>query len=467
MGTRMSIIDPHIIPLERKKKFLAKLSEDEFRDKVVRPLYIAQGLIHGKDTCGPDEEGKDCYFWFEDPIRGRVLYCVQTKRGHLKLASKLRDNVTNALTQMRTALETFVPDSTTKTKVKPVCVMLVASGEINKSARSHITDSIDDPRIQFQDVNDIVNLVDAHFPELWNGIDAERLPYLKNLKDFLLKESSTLDISAIGLDTKCKAAITDDAYVQLFVNRWVGEGQKGREQISVEEIKAERLVDQREKMVLVIGGAGSGKTTALARIAFRLLQQALTSQDNKKIPVLISAPLLAEVDTAFIPFASESTKRFSNENTCAFEVEDLTSGNVVFLVDAIDEVAVSDKRESLCNKILEVREKYPACQVIATSRNYSFINELSQRIKATRYSLSQIGLKQAEKIIGRVAKGLSLSKVDTQETLRRLDNIHGLSLSPLLVTIFVASSEYNRTDIPANITELFKKFTEVMLGRWN
>jgi len=42
-----------------------------------------------------------------------------------------------------------------------------------------------------------------------------------------------------------------------------------------------------------------------------------------------------------------------------------------------------------------------------------------------------------------------------------------MELNPLLVTVFVASSDYSRRDIPANITELFKKFTELMLGRWD
>jgi hypothetical protein len=51
--------------------------------------------------------------------------------------------------------------------------------------------------------------------------------------------------------------------------------------------------------------------------------------------------------------------------------------------------------------------------------------------------------------------------------LRRLQDVHGLELNPLLVTVFVATSDYSKRDIPANITELFKKFTEMMLGRWD
>ena len=42
-----------------------------------------------------------------------------------------------------------------------------------------------------------------------------------------------------------------------------------------------------------------------------------------------------------------------------------------------------------------------------------------------------------------------------------------MELNPLLVTVFAASTDFSRADIPANITELFKKFTEMMLGRWD
>ena len=40
-------------------------------------------------------------------------------------------------------------------------------------------------------------------------------------------------------------------------------------------------------------------------------------------------------------------------------------------------------------------------------------------------------------------------------------------MNRLLVTVFVATTDYSRKDIPANITELFKKYTEMMLGRWD
>src|SRR4051794_37394702 len=106
--------NPSLIHISKKQQFLKSFTEDEFRDQVVRPLYLLKGLEHGKDICGVDEDGKDCYFFGKDAVRGRILYAVQTKRGDLKMSADAKDNVLNATTQMRTALSTVVKDASTK-----------------------------------------------------------------------------------------------------------------------------------------------------------------------------------------------------------------------------------------------------------------------------------------------------------------------------------------------------------------
>ena len=36
----------------KKERYLLSLSEDAFRDEVVRPLFLRQGLGDGRDLCG-------------------------------------------------------------------------------------------------------------------------------------------------------------------------------------------------------------------------------------------------------------------------------------------------------------------------------------------------------------------------------------------------------------------------------
>jgi len=50
------------ISRSKKEKFLKQLSEDAFRDEVVRPLFFRLGYEDGRDLCGPFEKGKDAVF---------------------------------------------------------------------------------------------------------------------------------------------------------------------------------------------------------------------------------------------------------------------------------------------------------------------------------------------------------------------------------------------------------------------
>src|SRR5205807_8364206 len=72
----------------KKERHLLQLSEDDFRDLVVRPLLLRLGLQDGRDLCGPDEEGKDTIFFQHDVIRKRIMIALQTKKGNINMSRK-------------------------------------------------------------------------------------------------------------------------------------------------------------------------------------------------------------------------------------------------------------------------------------------------------------------------------------------------------------------------------------------
>ncbi len=466
----MSKFNPKLIPNHAKKQHMLSFSEDEFRDKFLRPLLIAKGLIHGRDTCGTDEEGKDCYLWQQDRIRGRLLVAVQTKRGNINLSSTASANLLNAEAQVRTALATDVYDSFTKQRVKPDYVILAASGSINTAARRHIIENIRDTRIVFSDADDIIPDIDELIPEIWNGIDAKTLPYLKCLREWLHKESVTIDVSAIGIDGTCESPISDGSFASIFLHRFRPVTERhGRDKIDkleVEEVSLESLIEARDRLVLLTGEAGSGKSTSLFRLALRLVDNCLSTVKHAYLPVVLTARSVEQSSSSLETIASDRTRQMVNDNSPAFTIDDLLAGKVVLLVDGLDELADETQRTKVLESIKTFHNTYPKVQIVLTSRDYFFVKDILAGYRFERYRITPISFKQAEKMISRIAKGQSLSSEETEETLRRLENIHGLQLTPLLITVFVATSDHSRSDIPANITEIFKKFTEVMLGRW-
>jgi hypothetical protein len=177
--TASPLVNPETISRFKKERFILLMSEDDFRDKVVRPLFLRQGLEDGRDLCGPTEQGKDAMFVHVDKLGMQDFYVLQTKKGPLNLSGKVQANLLQAITQLRTALETSIPMIASRKKVFPSKVFLCASGKVNESARRHIVDEIKDPRIIILDSDELIPKIDEHMPEFWLGIDSDLFPYLR------------------------------------------------------------------------------------------------------------------------------------------------------------------------------------------------------------------------------------------------------------------------------------------------
>src|SRR6266481_1539568 len=459
---------PENISRFRKVKYLKILSEDDFRDKAIRPLFLRMGFSDGRDLCGPYEHGKDAVFIETDRLGFEFLLAVQTKKGNLNLASKASANIEEAITQLNTALKSSIVLLKDKTRVTPNRAILCASGNINEHARTHILTTLANPNIQFLDVDDIIPLIDKHIPELWLGIDTDLLPYLRVLQDEILGDQTTNDSTQDGVLT---GAADDNIFVGLKLYRNIKKFKKIRGAVQeipeLEEFPLVAIKAKRINKVLILGEGGSGKSTGLLRIALELARSAEQTARKSKIPVLIKAVELQRAKPKdLIEFCDVHTKNLCGSSKSTFTIDDLKDGNLVIMIDALDEVTESN-RSYLGKLMSEFSTQYPKCQIIATSRPYRFTQELEELKSFEAFHVSPISWKQTAKIFNTVAKNRKVPRPQSQELLRRIEKIHGIELNPLLVTVLASSTDFSKHDIPANITELFKKFTELMLGRWD
>jgi hypothetical protein len=163
---------------------------------------------------------------------------------------------------------------------------------------------------------------------------------------------------------------------------------------------------------------------------------------------------------------TQVTLQYTDSRKPCFSQDDMTKGNVLVLADALDEVPASEWL-AVISRLREFHRDFPDCTIVLASRNYSSITRMPELNEFLRFDITPIDLRQAQNMLERLTRGKSLPVAQANEMLRQLHEVHGLELNPLLVTVFAATSDYARRDIPANITELFKKFTEMMLGRWD
>jgi len=465
-------VRPDAVSRVRKDNQLGAMSEDVFRDKVVRPLFLRLGFKDGRELCGPQEHGKDMVFVERNALKIDEVVAVQTKKGRLNLGKKATDNVIDAVTQLKTALATPVVFLAKKEKKCPSKIILCASGTINDSAKQYILTEVRDPRISFMDRDDLIPLIDERFPELWLSIESDLMPYLHAVVEHVEQSSEDVSGLEVGHGDTSLAAATDAMFVplRLYRVRVVPEKDHGRltEVPKFEDIPLTDLLARSGSPFLILGEAGAGKSTCMRRLAYVLAKRGLEDLKRYVVPIVLRASdVLRSGGGTLAEISRQQTAKYVPTDKPAFLPEDLSNGRVVVLVDALDEIPDDGAREQVLDRVLEFQKSHPTCRVIASTRDYEFVGRLPQFRAFQQWYLSPIDFRQVGQILTRLHKQKALPAEAAQEILRRLQDVHGMNLNPLLVTVFAATTDYSRKDIPANITELFKKYTEMMLGRWD
>ena len=458
------------IPREEKKSRLARMSEKDFRDRIVRPVFLALDYKDGRDLHGPHEDGKDLMFIEDDKFGRKRLICVQTKKGNLNMSSKSTTNIEVAITQLKTAAAAPVSILESREKRYADEVILCASGKINKRAIEHIVSVMAQERgLSFLDAESLIDIIDKTCPELWHGISIGVFTHYDSIRKQVEHDAS---------DIITPSAASDNAFVQLTFYRnkpkIIKHNRRARQVMDFEELRVHDLMHGLREIILVIGDAGSGKSTALWRIAYEIIER--DRGKGQRIPIIVSARDL-KLDNAdaseFVEQIGLLSEKLSSVSDL-FSEDDLESGRVTLLVDGLDEVTDNKRRHILYESLLHFHSLYGDCAMIVTTRPDNDTETYFKEHGARVYNIAPISWSQVKKIVRKVLsnRSLNVSQLETvtrgaQRVLRQIEEVHGFQITPLLAAVYAASAEYSRGDIPANITEVFKKYSELMLGRWD
>ncbi len=466
---------------------IASFTEDDFRDAVVRPIFLLQGYNKYHDTCGADEEGRDCVLLKKGEFDQDIVCAIQTKSGNLNMSREPAKNVHEAIAQLRTALNTKIPLLHSHTTVLPDYVYLCASGRINLKAKRYITDEVDDRRLKFLDAEDLISAIDERWKGFWLRLSPYWQPYLQQERKKLLAMSDAVLLTSVD-DGGGLSPISDEAYVSQKLFRvstrfdfakqarrensnskfgLTGKAVKALEVPHVDEIDDDNILQEASQPLVVSGEGGTGKSTLIRRLALKTIDKSLsaTRHEDCKLPLLIRA-----IDAIHIDSLDEFViQQLSVVGSIVEQpgLDELKSGKIVLLIDAIDEIGDPVGIEHVIKLVEEFNKSYPGCQVILTARPIASVKELATAAGFNVYEIADFSIKQAAKIVSRAIKGETITRAAATEILRKLQDVHGLKLSPMLVTIFAATTHFTTKDIPPNITSIFRKFVRMMLGEWD
>ena len=204
---------------------------------------------------------------------------------------------------------------------------------------------------------------------------------------------------------------------------------------------------------------GSGKSKLTRRIIDEYTNP-VTYSNKKLLPVAISYKDIVD------KYQSDPTLLIEELNKkWAFDDKDF---GYLLLIDAVDEKNQSiDNRINDLRKIINKVETNTNIKVIITCRYLRGFNEIDYfEGKVKRYELCYLTIDKMIEFLKKLCGMLSIAN-KIVEDLKKSQLIRELPKTPIAAIILAKLINENPADLPSNLTELYMKYVELMLGRWD
>ncbi len=264
-----------------------------------------------------------------------------------------------------------------------------------------------------------------------------------------------------------------------------------RESEGAEEISVPEAFLQSEKLkrcgIVILGDPGSGKTTHLKRLLLWLLrgETGKIGLPEDIIPIFLPLRELKDINSGLDAFIQEQLDQPHMGLAKGFGERLLKRGNLLFLLDGLDEVADLSHRDKVARWIEAGARIHRSCRFAITCRfagyspevrlNEDFLemhmrpltNDQARDFIHNWYKIVETGLStnhdQATIVAAEKADKL-LARLDEREF--RARRVFELTRNPLLLTN-LCLVHWDRGNLPKNRSRLYEECIEVLLDLWH
>lgn len=442
--------------------------EKELREKVLVPLFERMDyetlLNHGVN-----EFGKDLVLIKNDDINIRRYTGVVVKKGNVNASSK-KDSalLTDVSRQIKEAYEIKYNDLGSKKEIHIDKAFFICDGNISDQAKKVIVGGWGVSRELFEKNTDfitgetLVSLINKYWPFFFSS-------YAPEFNEYAEKLVAKLEHDDKARSVNINSNICDISHKYLHCNFY--------ELVTVKNGKLKyeyRNVDsvfESKKYILILGQSGTGKSHVLREQIKKSLLRESMMEDSHRFKVYIRLSELAEVvdiDDNINKFIIDKIKCIMPSLTDAYISTFITDKNIDFYLDGFDEIGTEDKRNTTIKNIDSIIRNFNTSQVIVTTRELNIHVKQGLSHLFTRYDLKQLSYQESIDYIQSVVKETCKNSDEIMKEIKQQGVMMSLPRTPLTLQLITSLFSDNATkEVPSNITEVFKMYTEIMLGRWD
>jgi len=466
--------DKKFSTVKEKIQHIHKHCKEPILFEPLRLLFKEKGFNDVQITHGNNEFGKDLVFSMIDAALGeRIWYSAIVKNKNGTQNDFVKGGEIHQ--QIELSLNTPFKDSSGKS-IQISRVFIIINGSVTPNARDVLSTNYDKyllSNIQIWDYQKIISEIETYTKELFLNdrepsiqvFDNKQVEYLSDIsKSDQLLQLNMKDIDDIFVNVQTsstKLSKTVETYIQF-------ENNTSRLKSKVtEDIDGLAEVINSNKNFIVHGIPTSGKSLFLKRLGIRLIK---AKKQNLvfffEFPNIIDYKEAHKMD--IFSCMLKQFKDFTNGEELNFkEYEKIT-----VLLDSFDDI----KSESVKCEILTNLEKFVSdnkdknLQIVVAMRTTEIIDKEKRLNDFEKTELLPFNVGQAFKLVQKIipnnkAKSIAFTKAMKDSMLSSPILRTPLALS--LMAILYRDEIIDLEELPANITELYNKFVDTYLDRWD
>lgn len=419
----------------------------ELHPLLQRLLKMLPEVVRVEYTHGAREMGADFVFSRRDSTLGHL--------DHIGVIAKI-----GRITQDFTSIERQIDEcsmprtffgGTERIKINEVWVINTSS--ITQNAQDKINDKYATRKIVFIDGKSLATLIDSHMPDFWTDIPLDVGEYLADVRERNVAE----DLGAGLLQLKDKEFyIEQDVYTAETDNYKIKSTRPHKpKRIDI----FDRIL--KDKVLFIEGGMGAGKSKLLRRLV-NYYTMPEVYLDTKYLPVPVTFKYLLDEHGGSVK--KLITHLIQEEHP---ELRG-TSEKILILIDGVDEKDLAaDEQISWMNKIVSELHDATNIKAVITSRYLKAFDSAPEfSSKVARYELRPLTMTRIVEFISKLCAKLNI-KTRIIEDIKKSNLLKDLPHSPIAAILLARLLSENSKELPSNMTELYSKCMELMLGRWD
>ena len=242
---------------------------------------------------------------------------------------------------------------------------------------------------------------------------------------------------------------------------------------------------QTEAHISILGSPGSGKSTLIKRLAVAYSDHGRLKASGDGLPEATWFPLAVRcrhmglsAERPMSEIIRDSFLRTEHpelvEDFMRLIGDQLRVGNVLLLIDGLDEIPTTSARSSFVSQLRTFLARYPAIRLVLTSREVGF-RQVAGAVYSicSVYKVAELSADSIAALVGAwhhevVGSGPEVQVKASQLTsiIVRTDRVRRLAVNPLLLTILLLVQRWVG-QLPRKRTVLYQKAIEVLLMTWN